>query len=364
MWLRSLRYSVAAAGAVIALGSCNERPVYRAGTAGLAGGGDLTVRHDAAVVDGPIFTLPEPPRPTGQEADARECGLEKFQLERVPPSLMLVLDRSSSMSRMPVGGAAGATLWSETLGAMDEVVMATQAQVRWGLKLFPLPGGCTVADGAEAPVAPNNYDMVVGRSRMIGFNQTGGGGTPTSDAMNKAVAYMRTLTDNTPKYIALATDGEPNCVNGVSASGGRAAAVQAVQSAAAAGFKTYVIGIAIGSEGTATLNEMAAAGGVPRTDPMFQFYPVANRADLTRSLNEIAGQITSCVFPLSKPPPAPDSVKVTVDGERVPESGTDGWSYTSPQNMAIQLNGSWCDRLKTRAGQVDIVLGCPGIVVP
>jgi hypothetical protein len=364
MWFRSLKYSLATAGAVIALGSCNERPVYRAGSAGLAGGGDLTVRHDAAVVDGPIFTLPEPPRPTGQEADARECGLEKFTLERVPPSLMLVLDRSSSMGRLPVGGAAGTTLWSETLGALDEVVTATQMAVRWGLKLFPLPGGCTVADGAEAPVAVNNYDMVVGRSRMIGFNQSGEGGTPTSDAMDKAVAYLRTLTDGNPKYIALATDGEPNCVMGASSSGGRMAAVQAVRNAAAAGFKTYVIGIAIGSDGVETLNEMAVAGAVPRTDPMFRFYPVANRADLTRSLNEIAGQITSCVFQLSKPPPAPDSVKVTVDGERVPDSATDGWSYTSPQHTAIQLNGSWCERLKTRAGQVDIVLGCPGIVIP
>jgi hypothetical protein len=361
---RLLKPSLLAATAMVVLGSCNERPVYRVGSAGLAGGGDLTVRQDAAAFDGPTFTLPEPPKPSGQVADARECGFEKFQLERVPPSLMLVLDRSSSMGRMPVGGAAGSSLWTETLGAMDEVVKGTQMLVRWGLKLFPQPDGCRVADGAEAPVAANNYDMVVGLSRMTGFNQSGSGGTPTSDAMDKTVAYLRTLTDGNPKYIALATDGEPNCVMGASSSGGRAAAVQAVQNAAAAGFKTYVIGIAIGSDGTDTLNQLATAGGVPRTDPMFQFYPVANRADLTRALNEIAGQITSCVFALSKPPPAPDSVKVTVDGERVPESGTDGWSYTSAQNTAIQLNGSWCERLKTRAGQVDIVLGCPGIVVP
>jgi hypothetical protein len=107
------------------------------------------------------------------------------------------------------------------------------------------------------------------------------------------------------------------------------------------------------------------AGGVPRNDPMFQFYPVGNRADLSTALNAITGQVASCVFTLSKPPPAPDSVKVTVDGERAPESASDGWSYTSDQHTALQLNGSWCERVKTRQqAQVDIVLGCPGIVVP
>ena len=109
---------------------------------------------------------------------------------------------------------------------------------------------------------------------------------------------------------------------------------------------------------------MASRGRRPSQRSDVQFFPVANRTDLTRALGEIAGQITSCSSALSKPPPAPDSVKVTVDGDRVPESASDGWSYTSAQHTAIQLNGTWCERLKMKAGQVDIVLGCPGIVVP
>jgi hypothetical protein len=347
---------------VLALGSCNERPVYRAGA---SAGGVLGAQPDSGPApDAPDFTLPDPPGPSSATADARECGFEKFRLERVPPSLMLVLDRSSSMGRMPVGGVAGATLWTETLGALDEVVRGTQSLVKWGLKLFPSPEGCAVADGAEVVVASDNYNMVLARARTDGFNENGQGGTPTGDAMDKAVAYLRTLTDSNPKYIALATDGEPTCPLAAPAQVARTAAVQAVQNAAAAGFKTYVLGIAILPEGVETLNQMAAAGGVPRNDPTLQFFPVANRMDLSRALAEIAGQITSCVFTLSRPPPAPDSVKVTVDAERVPESATDGWSYTSAQHTAIQLNGPWCERLKTKAGQVDIVLGCPGIVVP
>jgi von Willebrand factor type A domain len=358
----SPRSLVTAAIAVVASASCNERPVYRTGPS-LEGGGTTAGRDSGPPPDAPPFTLPDPPSaPANPSADARACGFEKFALERVPPSLMLVLDRSGSMGRDAVGAPAGATLWTETLTAMDEVVRGTQATVKWGLKLFPLPARCTVADGAEVAIAPNNYDMVLSRARTTGISENNQGvGTPTATAMQKAVAYLQTVADPHRKYIVLATDGEPNCPDEET---GPDLAVQAVLSAANAGFRVYVIGIAISAAGTTTLNRMAEAGGAPRTDPNLRFYPVANRMDLTTALGEIAGQIASCSFNLSKPPPAPDSVKVTVDGEPVPQSGSDGWSYSSPQNTSIQLNGSWCERLKAKAGQVDIVLGCPGIVVP
>ena len=350
---------------LISFTSCQERPPHRSGVS--MGGVVQSPRQDGgSPADlGPGFTLPDrpPPSSSGPSEDARACGLDTFTLARVPPSLMLVLDRSTSMSRMPVGGPAGATLWSETLASLDEVVKGTEMGINWGLKLFPSPSGCMVADGAEVPIALNNYTPVLGRARTDGFN-TGASGTPTHEAVAKAVAYLRTLPASAARYIVLATDGEPNCAPAGNADA-PTLSVQAVQAAVAAGFKTYVIGIAIEAEGVQTLNRLAMAGGVPRADPMFQFYPVANRMDLSTALSDIAAQVASCVFTLTKPPPAPDSVKVTVDNERVPESASDGWSYTNSQNSAIQLNGSWCERVKTRQqAKVDIVLGCPGIVVP
>jgi hypothetical protein len=43
---------------------------------------------------------------------------------------------------------------------------------------------------------------------------------------------------------------------------------------------------------------------------------------------------------------------------------TEGWSYTSDAAMAIQLNGTWCERVKTKAGDVSIVFGCPMVPIP
>jgi hypothetical protein len=302
------------------------------------------------------------------QGDERQCGLENFKLEKTPPDLLLVLDRSSSMNQMVPGAAMGATLWTETLAAVDAVVMGTQAGVNWGLKLFPLPTGCMVSPGAEVPVAASNYMPVITKARMEGTNMIGGmgmGGTPTDTAVIGATSYLTSLvaTRKNPKYILLATDGEPTCTNGMNM-GGTTAAINAITAAAAAGFKVYVIGLAIGTEGTNTLNMMATAGGVPRNDPMTKFYPVANRADLVQTLTAITGQVTNCVFPLTKAPPVPENVKVTVDGMKVDQNAMNGWSYTSAANMAIQFNGALCEQIKMGTAQVNIVFGCPGIVIP
>jgi hypothetical protein len=304
--------------------------------------------------------------------DAPACGLKTFKLEKVPPEILLVLDRSSSMNRTPEGAAVGsmATLWTDALGAVDEVVKGTQMGVHWGLKLFPVPTGCMVGEGVDVPVAPNNYDMVIPKARTTGTNNTvtGMSGTPTDTAMIKATAYLQGLASKNPKYIVLATDGQPTCAAGVAAGAPAGpAAIASIQAAVTAGFKTYVVGIAIEGS-TATLNQMADAGGVPRNDPMTRYYPVANRADLTTALNIITGQVSNCIFPLDKAPPDMNAVKVTVDGARVPGPNMtammDGWTYTSAQNMAVQLNGTWCEMVKNKTADVSIVFGCPGVVIP
>jgi hypothetical protein len=346
------------------------------GTSGAAAGGAGNPGQGQGGNAGPGIELPDASGAGGAPAsdaelinDAPACGLQTFKLDKVPPEILLVLDRSSSMNRLPVGAMVGSmtTLWSDALGAVDEVVKSTQTGVQWGLKMFPVPTGCMVADGTEVAIAPNNYDMVLGKAKTTGTNNltTGTSGTPTDTAMNKAVAYLTGLASKNPKYIVLATDGQPTCAAGVSAGLDLAgpAAINSIKAAVTAGFKTYVVGIAI--EGSVvTLNEMADAGGVPRNDPANKFYPVANRADLTAALNTITGQVSNCIFPLTMPPPDKDSVKVTVDTDRVPASAMDGWSYTSPDNKAIQLNGSWCDRVKTKAAAVAIVFGCPNVPIP
>jgi hypothetical protein len=183
---------------------------------------------------------------------------------------------------------------------------------------------------------------------------------------------LLSLPDGNPKYILLATDGQPNCTAapGGSSNATQAAAdaVTAVTNAAAAGIPTFVVGVATTrTTDTAVLNDLAVAGGEaqPSTNPLAnKFYLANNQADLVTALQTITVQISttqiSCTFSLSSAPAAPDSVTVTVDGAIVPRdtTGVDGWNYTTSTDTSVGFYGSWCNTIMSHGTVVDIVFGC------
>lgn len=328
----------------------------------------------------PGFTLPPPstdPPPTPVATPETNCGVEKFPIERVPAELLLVLDRSGSMENGLTNerqAPAGMTRWDVALTALDKVIMQTQGGVIWGLKMYPVGGECGVMDGAEVAPNINNY---MGMLSSIRMNAPGGGTTgrtPTRIAMEKAVAYLKTRTTMNPKYVLLATDGQPNCAPAMAGQRGNGddvmGAVASVDAAAKAGFKTFVVGIA--TAGTAahdTLNQMADKGLMPRMDPMVRYYSAVSQQELSTALEAIAGQVGSCTFKLGRKPPSPNDVAVDVDGKRVMRdpTHTNGWDYTGDDYTSIVFYGSSCEQLKTAAisiSSVQFIFGCANQPIP
>jgi hypothetical protein len=246
--------------------------------------------------------------------------------------------------------------------------------VQWGLKAFPSSDmRCSVTDGVDVPSAPMNYTKVWGQIQAVAPGTAAGGGTPTTLALQKAVTYLNTTPSMNPRYLVLATDGEPNCAAGGGGGFGGggfgnnddAAAIKAVADAVAAGYKTFVIGIATSGTADMVLSQMATAGGEPRmaTPP---YYPVTNRQDLINALGVITGLVTDCVFRLSMPPPSPNDTAVNVGNSRVSRDPThmNGWDYGAA-NKSIQFYGPACEAVKKATGQnVQIIFGCPGVVIP
>ena len=113
---------------------------------------------------------------------------------------------------------------------------------------------------------------------------------------------MKTLTDANPKYFLLATDGEPNCLNGSANNTDDTGAINAVANAKAAGFPTFVVGIGNVSTATTTLNSMAVAGGYPQTGATTQYYAVVDTASLETALTQIVGMVASCTISLANAP--------------------------------------------------------------
>jgi hypothetical protein len=299
---------------------------------------------------------------TGPTATSN-CGLQMYGLQRLPADLLLVQDRSGSMT-MGAGPGSAQSRWQAVTSALDAVVGKTQASVNWGLKLYPNPGSaCGVQNGVELAPTTNAHDQIVGlfMSRAAASR----GGTPTRAAVEAATAFLKASTSPNPKYLLLATDGLPNCLNGDGSDRGHDedGAVKAVADAEAAGFATFVVGIAIDATSTMTLNRLADAGSKPRNDPTMHFYPATSQDELTSALAAIAGQVGSCVFPLDKQPPSPQDVAVDVNGKRIGPDPANGWTYGAGMR-SIELHGKACEAAKIDDAKTQIIYGCPGTPIP
>jgi hypothetical protein len=338
--------------------ACSSPKIEAAGGGGPSGSGN----NGAHGNPGFTFSAPDGGSGPGQPVDTtKTCGLQTYKLQHRPAELVLVLDRSGSMLEPAMDGAT-TSKWDDVTAAVDETIMKTQAAVQWGLKVFPSGDeDCSVAPGLDVPTAGMNYARVFA---AIATHPPPSTGTPTVQAIAQTVAYLQSVKSNNARYLLLATDGQPNCSDG-SLTPDPDGAVQAVQAAAAAGFHTFVVGVATGSDAVDTLDRMAVAGGEPRAGTP-KYYPVTSRGDLVAALNLITGLVSNCVFPLGTQPPSPDAVAVDVGTVRVARdtSHRDGWDYDA-SGTAVQVYGPACDRIKMSDGQdVKITYGCPGVAIP
>ena len=379
-------------GALVAC-SASEGPVGEAvgnddgggssGTGNASGGNGNggTIPGNGGTIPGNGGTIPT--SGTGGSA-GDQCGIQTFNLERKPAEVLLVLDRSASMKDPPEMTTETAPKWDLIIPALLEVVEATGAALSWGLKVFPEDAdgeqeacsAASVTDRIDVEIAENNATAV---NDAIRATRDEGDGTPTGDAMKQAVAYLQSregLNDYN-RYVLLATDGEPSCVNVTATSAGsegqeaaRPYAVSAVTEAATAGFHTFVVGVGTNKEtAKLVLNDLAIAGQEPAScaNPLDDcFYLGNSREQLTADLLSIAEGITTCTFMLTATPPDANNVRVTLDTERVMRdpTKTNGWEYEDPAATIIVVHGAACDAIKaSSAANVEIVFGCPDVDV-
>lgn len=291
------------------------------------------------------------------------CAQQSVPLDTVPPDILLIQDRSASMNddsndQTCNGGCGVASKWAQVTTAIESVVTATQNSVNWGLFYFSNgTSTCGVNTNPSVPVASADAVQVVASLTAA----TPSGATPTAATINNAVAYMKTLTDTNPKYLLLATDGEPNCLNGNSNNKDVAGATTAIANAKAAGFPVFVVGIGNVSTATATLNGMANAGGEAQAGAT-AYYAVADTASLEAALTKIVGMVSSCTISLQNVPSGQWTMAIWATDPsgnvvQIQNSTSDGWEYTVASGSAsnagtdankssITLVGTTCDSLK------------------
>jgi hypothetical protein len=306
---------------------------------------------------------------TGQTptSDAN-CGSSTSSTSQLPADVLLVLDRSSSMTysiaeecycdkttqrSAPAGNgplcsdtANCSTRWQSVTSGVTTTLTSTP-NIRWGLKFFSSPKGsgfnaaCNVNQGADVAIGDNSAASI---QTLISTTQPGNN-TPTAAAITAAKKYLDGVTDPNKKVILLATDGEPNCASGGGDSDvpGTKAAITAAKDA---GYPVYVIGI---GPSVGNLDTFAEAGGTDKS------YPATSPQALADALSAISQVVANCSFTLTTAPKSTSDIAVYLDGAIAPSTD---WTYTA-SSQTVTLTGSSCDAIKNGTSKiVQVYFGC------
>lgn len=295
------------------------------------------------------------------------CGAQTANIGVVnlgdPPDLLVVLDRSGSMTDIPaVFPPVFNSKWNIMQDALKSISAMKDTQIKFGLMDFSSDGNCGASAVPEVGIALGTSTAI----KSYYATRTPTGNTPSHLALAAALQYFQSIPVNAAgRYVLFATDGLPNCLNGDPNTTAYPETVQAVKNLYTAGIPTYVLGLDDFSNAT-VLNDAAVAGGKAQAG-LTKYYNAASPTDLANALQTIAGGIIvpSCTFSLNSAPPDPDNVTVTINGTAVPRSPShaDGWDYY-PDASTITFFGATCDTIKMGAStNVSFAYGCPGPVI-
>jgi Mg-chelatase subunit ChlD len=321
-------------------------------------------------VDAGDSTTPDSGPDAGEDVDHASCTPLTIAAEPASRSLLLVLDRSGSMSAVT---ADGPTLWDNALGGIESVLSRSASDLEVGLMTFPayreqddcslLPTpdqfNCYIANAGAGACDVGSIDVepaagagpsIVGALRAMGPN----GATPTAATLEAARKHL--LETGSAADVLLITDGAPNCSDGTSSTEVDGAAVAAalteLETMAADSIRTYVLGFSRSDAQLAqTLDSMAVAGGSGDTTHR----SVVTQADVERELEAVLSATGDCTFTLT-PSVAHGVLHVEVDGEEV---GPDGWSL-SAGGTTLRLLQTACAALTgDAASTLSLTTSCP-----
>ncbi len=292
------------------------------------------------------------------------CGGARVAADLTPPNLLVVLDRSCSMTDK-VGGK---TKWEIAVAALTTLTTKNTGKIRFGLELFPdRTGNNCQQDAIPIPVGPGKEAAInkLLNDALVSTNTYFPNG-PCVTNIDTAMQTAKTepaFADKTRRSFAiLMTDGQQA---GCSAGGGDNGTTQFIKDLKTAGVDTFVIGFGSGVD-VNQMNAWAVEGGQPKSATSPKFFDAADATSLQAALDAIAKKTLGCTLKLGAPPPGGDVglVNVFVDKSTapLPRDTTHGnnWDY-DPATQSVTFYGAACTDLKDGKTQaVNVVFGCPG----
>jgi hypothetical protein len=322
------------------------------------------------------------------EGEVCEQSMYSFEVEAQIPDVVLVLDKSRSMSNLwdhdLDANTADISRWHSLYNVVNGLLADFGDEINFGAQLFPAADAwldeptnawsCFVEDAPEVTVGPGTAAQIMA-AIPAGDDFSISGGTPAVAGLRNAVEHLENHGSDAPRAIVFVTDGAANCNENELAGDTLFVYDDRVPEVIANAFQThsipvYVVGINILDEmGTKpavnayeAITDAAQAGGAPAAGAL-PFYNAFNEIDLANALEEVLDDI-ECTVNLDVTPVYPENVGVAVNGTGYANVGDcnteDGWTYTAPAGPfnAIQLCGAACDALQD-GGLVEVDYLCP-----
>jgi Mg-chelatase subunit ChlD len=296
------------------------------------------------------------------------CQVEKTSIEPTPSDVLLVLDKSGSMSMQKWDHddnpqTPTVTRWNSLHGVVESIVTKFNKTVNFGVKLYPKidagsyedVGACIVNPGVEVEVAPMNAVKVLAGIPAAEFPVLGG--TPMETGLKEAYKYLQALDPNKQRFALMVADGEisKTCAGEVYKE-----ALGAVKGAHDMGIPTYVVGIDVDPMVSADLQSLAIAGGKSNPNNPQGFYETTSQIELQAALQQIVDDTLSCVIDVTPEPSEPELFEVWIGKNQVAAAADcakdSGWVWTKP-HAQIELCGQACLDLK-KSGQVEARYFC------
>ncbi len=245
------------------------------------------------------------------------------------------------------------------LHPMDGVATSMQMETRFGMTVYRgLQTDCPVIDSVLPQLdSADEMDAMMGLITPIGTNVV-------PEAFADVVTELEADPAPGDKTIILATGAEPGTcdipspLNAIDLATTRAAALDAVMAAHAAGFPTIVISMGTDIEaGYLQLLANVGIGHMPG-DPDATFYTVEDRGTLHSVLQELLASNRPCEFSMEDAVSAElaPSCEVVVNGAPVVYEDPDGWSLPDPQTLSLQ--GGACDSIQSGLATIAMTCSC------
>ena len=344
---------------------------------------------------------PDGSRDASRDGDADADGMiacvpGTFNFALATAQLMFVVDRSGSMAfsldgtrpdqfgSLPPGVSSR---WDTLRDALFQTITPFDGELAMGAKFFPEEldpndntneAACRTDTGVGLAPSLGNVSNIIN----VFDTTTPLGGTPTSEAVRLAAQYLagsRTVA----RTMILATDGAPNCNEGLDANSCVCTAADGVCAGVAGGefnclddtrtvatiqdvfqnqkIPVYVIGIGSTKDPAflQALNDMALAGGRPRATAPFD-YSVGTSAELKTALQSIGDSIAKCTYLTPSAPTDPNAITVEINGKLISRDTThmNGWDWVDQAFGTLAFFGAACEAASAGTPAITGVVSC------